>query len=94
MFRPFYFVTTISRYPLNKRRNAPRSVDASEKGTDLVFFPGIEPPFFDRSALSSATKPPIICILHTNSTQNTHTCSPVNTVGLYKSAKQESFPAT
>ena len=58
------------------------------------FFPGIEPPFFDRSALSSATKPPIICILHTNSTQNTHTCSPVNTVGLYKSAKQESFPAT
>jgi hypothetical protein len=94
MLRPLY-ETMISRYPLNKRRSTPRSkCGRFGEGKNLLFFPGIEPPFSDCSARSPAPKPPTVRILHTNRTNITHTCSPVHTAGLHRPAMYALFPAS
>jgi hypothetical protein len=42
------------------------------EGKNLLFFPGVEPPFFECAARSPATKPPTVRILHTNRTRDSH----------------------
>ena len=58
-FLPLYYETMTSRYPLNKRRSTPRGkCGRFREGKNLLFFLGIEPPFFGCAARSPATKPP------------------------------------
>jgi hypothetical protein len=93
-FRPLY-ETLISQYPHNKRRSMSRGkCGRFGEGKNLLFFPRIEPPYFDCAARSPATKPPTVRSIHTNRTHNTHTCSPVYTENLHRRAMYELFPAT